>query len=316
MSGAAEFCYGDAIKAFGERSEDDVATLIESALREGKLVRRLDLRRDAGGLPPASLLGYPASDAGLMAFVQPRREGPAEFLAAWPFADRGIAHCMRVKAYHYDEDSADLCLIEGSVDGVALTVFDTFCSGIDRFVPVGDEISLPLHGWATSLKRASLEPMRLQAHQVHPSVREAFAGSFERDGHVEMLVDDLASALPTLTEASPLLEIFGPVKAVEATAAVMGLDRWILRVTIARPRDDTDLDIEISVTSAVWQGEPPRVGDRVVGRVWLQGGLGSTVVRVPPPSRHPGDAAIQSRSLGPLGRCVVWLRRLLRRTKG
>lgn len=64
-----------------------------------------------------------------------------------------------------------------------------------------------------------------------------------------------------------------PVKSVEEFKDWLGQDGWRVRATVMRFGDE-DADLDILITRRAWSGEaPPRVGEDIEGRLWLQGYL-------------------------------------------
>jgi hypothetical protein len=102
-------------------------------------------------------------------------------------------------------------------------------------------------------------------------MREGFREAFERHGELVLHTEQLAAFFPISGDPSPLHEIRSPVKHVREGTPLLGLSVWVLTLTIARAGDgETDLDVELSVTSAVWEGLAPRPGDAVQGLIWVQ----------------------------------------------
>lgn len=66
-----------------------------------------------------------------------------------------------------------------------------------------------------------------------------------------------------------------PIKTVEPFDDFLGQTGWKVRATVMR-FGDTDADLDIYITRRAWQGEePPRPGQDIEGRLWLQGRLWS-----------------------------------------
>lgn len=64
-----------------------------------------------------------------------------------------------------------------------------------------------------------------------------------------------------------------PVKSVTEFKDCLGQDGWRVRATVMRFGDE-DADLDILITQKAWSGEaPPRVGQDIEGRLWLQGYL-------------------------------------------
>ena len=68
----------------------------------------------------------------------------------------------------------------------------------------------------------------------------------------------------------------GPVLKVEPFSKetfddMLGQSGWLIKVKVMRFEDYEDAELEIVMTRHAWSGsEPPRVGEDVVGRPWLQ----------------------------------------------
>lgn len=88
----------------------------------------------------------------------------------------------------------------------------------------------------------------------------------------------------------------GAIQAVEPFEDYLGQAGWKVRVTVMR-FGEVDADLDIHVTRRAWDGEePPREGQNIDGRLWLQGRLWSappacTVVKPVPESAdgEPGE---------------------------
>ena len=64
--------------------------------------------------------------------------------------------------------------------------------------------------------------------------------------------------------------------AVRSIGVVLGQDAWLVRATVMRLSDylSEDVDLDILITPKAWRGsEPPRIGEDIQGRLWLQGRL-------------------------------------------
>ena len=175
---------------------------------------------------------------------------------------------MQVDAPH-SEQGGILSAFCGSIQGVRLSVFDTFCGAISRDVRAGDVVSVRVHGWATSLRRSKSEPIRIDPTKLRAEVRETFGELLDPAGMIVLRTEGVAAIFPALECDSPLYKIYGPVKAVRLGGALLGRAVWVLTVAVARP-DDQDLDVDVSVTSGVWEQHAPAIGDDVEGVVWLQ----------------------------------------------
>ena len=134
-------------------------------------------------------------------------------------------------------------------------------------------ISAHIHGWALQLKAASSQPLTISLDEVmSDSVRETFRDAFERDGQMTIDTGLMTTILEQGSPAapSPLHYIQGIVTSVRDAGTLLGRDLRTLGVAVVRDGDDILLEIEVSVTNAVWQGCWPEVGDHVSGTVWLQ----------------------------------------------
>lgn len=68
-------------------------------------------------------------------------------------------------------------------------------------------------------------------------------------------------------------EFHGPVKSVTPFSDWLGQDGWRVRTTVMRWGDE-GVDLDIVITRHAWSGKaPPRVGQDIEGRLWLQGYL-------------------------------------------
>jgi hypothetical protein len=273
LNNAADFAYSHAIGALGLDAPGWFEEVITVAIEQGVLAATLRQEpSDLASPADAWLLAWPTVEGGLMSCITAGRDGAAnQFAVAWPFATAGIVQQIDITAVHADEDCGFVRLCQGTVDGVSLTAFDTFCAGASRPIAAGDRVSARLHAWAVSAERGSTEPHRFRPEDVSDSVREAFRETFERDGILVIHTDRLVALFPRRSVPSPLYEYRSPVKAVRESAPLLGMSVWILTLTVGRSEDDdSDLDIELSVTSGIWKGPPPQPGDAVQGILWLQ----------------------------------------------
>jgi hypothetical protein len=212
---------------------------------------------------------------GVMAFVRFGPDGKTmEHRAAWPATYAGSRHELHIRAIHEDPKSGSINMVRcGAGDaGVGLTAFDTFCHVAGHALLPDMRVSAHVHGWALKLEPASRRPLTLQAHEVNESVREAMRDAFERDGQITIDTGFMTTIMERgdASAPSPLHDVQGLVVSVREAAPILGRTLRTLGVAVVMDGDDILLDIEITVTDAVWQGEWPKVGDRVRGVVWLQ----------------------------------------------
>ena len=262
---AADFAWWAGTAALGL----DAPGRLERILPEA--VQQADLAAMLGGDPPTTaLLAWPSRAGGLMSCIRMGREGANnEFVVAWPFATTGVAHRMVIGAIHADEDCGALRLIQGQINDHSLVVLDSGCTFADA--RVGTTIDVRLHGWVARLEPAPTEPIRLHPDKVNDSMRGAFREAFERDGELVLHTDQLVAVIPGSGAPTPLYEFRAPVQAVREGIALPGVEAWTLTIAIFRSDDrDETLDIELTLTDAIWQGEPPQVGQPVQGLLWLQ----------------------------------------------
>lgn len=265
----ADFAYGDALHVLWG---DDHERVLPIVIEKGTVVVTLHAPEGKGdGEPEGWLIAWPGMDQGIVAMIRAGRDGASnEFLAGWPISSGGVLHELLITDVLMDEDCSLLRLYECSVRGVSMDLFDSLCAGSQRGLASGDRIMGRVHGWATMLERAPGEPIVIAPEDASPDMRQAFSKDFERDGKLVIHTEELACLLPTSWAGScPLHEVQGIVRAVRTGPPILGRSVFVLTTTVVRP-DNGDIDIDISVTSEIWRGDDPHVGDVVRGIVWLQ----------------------------------------------
>lgn len=268
MSDTVDFGYWAGSAALGLDSAGQLERLLP-VVQEAKLFANL------GGDPPnAFLLAWPDRDFGLMSCIATGQHGQSnQFVVAWPFVSYGLDHRAIVTAIYEDDDCDALRLLDMEIEGISFTAFDAFCGATSRLVTVGSDIPVRLHAWAISAERASSDPIRYKPEDVSPSMREAFAEAFERDGELVFQTDQMVALLPRVEGTSPLYEFQSPIKAVRDGRPLLDMATWVLTIAIARPDDSEEtVDIELTVTGARWDGAPPQPGESIHGILWLQAG--------------------------------------------
>jgi hypothetical protein len=265
VSGPADFGYGDALNAlWGDGGEKFLTIVVEQGVVAADIPA-------ASGERAGWLIAWPDISWGIRAFIAVVDGGAAnEFVAAWPYAATGTRHDMRIEVIHSDVDSSLVQLFETRVRGVPLTVFDVSCAGAQHGLMIGETYPVRLSAWATMLERAPTDPIVFKPDQVNDAMREAFREVFEREGQLVIHTSEMSALLSHGQSPSPLHEIQGPVTTVRLGPPLLGLTIWILTVTVARPDDGDELNVEIIVTSEIWQGDDPKVGEPVRGIAWFQ----------------------------------------------
>ncbi|MBB3982844.1 hypothetical protein GGR44_002524 [Sphingobium fontiphilum] len=257
----AEFYFADGLRA---ALGDSVERWLPAIIEQGVVIEERD---------GAFLLAWPTQEHGIIAYIRAAKNAKsnAEFVAAWPFARTGRALDICIRWFDGDHDNPDIVLAHCAFGDVGFSAFDTFCLASYYQMSVGlIAVRAYVHGWAVKLELPSTQPIVLLPDQVSASVREAFAERFEQDGKVTIETKQMAALLPYRKESTPLHEIRGVVQAVSEEKEMLSLSFITLIVTVARQDDGTPMDIEITVSSEVWQGEWPKVGNAVRGLIWLQ----------------------------------------------
>lgn len=272
INATPHFCYSEALAAL---CGGDTKQMIASVVDDGEVIGVLsDNRKDDSCLWALSDLwnGTP----GAMVFARFGSDGPTlEHSAAWPASVTGSRHTLEIAAIHQDPASQLIHMVGCGAGqaGVGITVFDTFCRVATYGLKPDMCISAHIHGWALQLKAASSQPLTISLDEVmSDSVRETFRDAFERDGQMTIDTGLMTTILEQGSPAapSPLHYIQGIVTSVRDAGTLLGRDLRTLGVAVVRDGDDILLEIEVSVTNAVWQGCWPEVGDHVSGTVWLQ----------------------------------------------
>ena len=225
----------------------------------------------AGG---AFLFSWPDRARGIMSLAEVHGEGPPDFIGAWPFAGTLTDKEATVWAVHRYAPRPELAIIECEWEGNPFWLFDTYCLA-DKAPAIGRPAKLALHGWATKLAPARLDPIVRPAAALSKTGRELYPDRLEADGSLPFDTSELVYLNAARDIPCPLHGVRGIVTGVGPEYEVGDTVLRRLSVTAARSSGDPErvLSLDLTLTRRVWEGDWPQAGQPVEGMAWLQGSI-------------------------------------------
>lgn len=251
---------------------------------------------------------------------KPQRSVPEDwpngFELVWPLREKGVALVLKPEAqanmvvsiFPFCTLGRQLTLtlqevrvwsggleaqITASWGDAEVTFFDTQYPINRAWYQVGQRYDFILSGVAYSVGPAQPRDFPVQYHpdQVAWMNQQRQPGEEPVKTSTTMHLQGAAMFLPVPDWDVDDYSFHAPVKSVTEFTDWLGQDGWRVCATVMR-FGDTDADLDILITRRAWTGDaPPRPGQDIEGRLWLQGYLWMPVS----PSR-PSQAKPKKRS--------------------
>lgn len=198
------------------------------------------------------------------------KEG-GELLSLYPFFSEGIQASIEIRQVFVLNRAETL--IEGSWGQSHISFFDTQFFSNCAWYKAGEAYDFILSGIAYEAK-----PAEVREISITPETRQILA--LEESAPPVISMEDAAMFLPITEWNQDDYWFHGPVLEVkpfskERFGDMLGQSGWQIRVIVMRFDEEyEDAELKIVVTQRAWSGsEPPKVGQNVEGRLWLQGYL-------------------------------------------
>ena len=223
--------------------------------------------------PKGVHLCWPNNNRGLIITLFPDKED-MELVSLYPFISYGTQANIEIERVFVLNHGAET-LIEGRWGESSITFFDISFFSDCAWYKAGEVYDFILSGIAygakpAEVKEISLTPETWQILDLEESVPPTvnMEGSAMFVPITEWNQDDYWFRGPVLKVEPFSKETFNDM---------LGQSGWQVRVKVMRFSDEEDYEdaeLEIVVTQRAWSGsEPPKVGQDVEGRLWLQGYL-------------------------------------------
>ena len=216
--------------------------------------------------------------AALVLSVTNQEEKEIKFQSTYPFARVGARYPITIAKIQEWENG-----IEARIDGVfgdkaSLGFFDTLYHVNKDKYEEGKTYEFDLAGVAYRLKVIEPEPIVITDPEVIARHRKSWAEIGEelitnKDGAIEISMDGAAILDPLEGCAISDFAFRARVRAV-SSFRLEGQTVHVVRGTLIII-DDQEFEVPIYVTDHALEGPPPKPGDNISGRLWLQGYLAS-----------------------------------------
>lgn len=204
-------------------------------------------------------------------------DGACEVASLYPYVDDGVQVTVRLERVRVWARGVE-AQIDGAWGDAAVTFFDTAFLSNRGWYEAGGEYEFLLAGIAYAARPAAAQRIAYTPNPEQIAWERTLARQRGEPPPELPAFIDLGGMAMFLNIPEWDVDDYsfrGPVKTVEPFDDFLGQAGWRVRVTVMR-FDDKDADLDIYVTRRVWQGnEPPRIGQDVEGRLWLQGRLWS-----------------------------------------
>lgn len=223
--------------------------------------------------PKGFQLVWPAEDQGLAIILRAEKEANL-FVSLFPFFSTGCPQTLVLQSVHVWSSGAE-AQIAASWDEGEVTFFDSRYLVNRAWYETGNTYDFVLSAIAYVASHAQHREIKVSRHpeEVAWMNRNLKEGKEPYEADCTVSFDGAAMLLPISEWDVDDYSFRAPVKSVTEFSDWLGQDGWIVRATVMR-FGDNDADLDIVITRRAWSGDgPPRVGDDIEGRFWLQGYL-------------------------------------------
>ena len=219
-------------------------------------------------------LCWPNANQGLVATLC-ATEDAAELMNISPFAGVGVQVGIEIDKVHVWTSGAE-AQVEGAWGEAAVSFFDLAFLHNRSWYETGKRCEFIVAGIAYEAGPARVDKLALAPESRLADWQRASGGLSEEEAAFVSL-EGSRIFLPVTDWDRDDYRFRGPVRDVTAFDQWLGQSGWRLRVGVMEFEGE-NADLDVFVTERAWHGdEPPRIGQDIDGRLWLQGRLWSAV---------------------------------------
>ncbi len=192
----------------------------------------------------------------------------------FPFVASGVRKTLILESVRVWQGELEAQVTAQWGDG-EVTFIDAQYVANRAWYEAGRRWAFALAGLAYRAAPASKREWNIKQHpdQVAWMNRRLKPGEQPHEVDVTIKLDGAALFLPVTEWDTDDYSFHAPIQSVEEFKDWLGQDGWRVRATVMRFGDE-DADLDIFITRRVWVGDaPPRAGQDIEGRPWLQGCL-------------------------------------------
>ena len=217
-------------------------------------------------------LCWPNTNRGLVATLR-TKDSDTELVNVSPFAGIGTQAGVEIKKVHVWTSGAE-AQIEGVWGEVTVSFFDLAFLSSRAWYEVGQRHDFILAGIAYESGVPEVDRLKLAPDSQLAIWQRSHGGSVKgKDAYIGL--EGSSIFVPVEDWDRDDYQFRGPVRGVAAFDDWLGQSGWKVSVGVMRFGDEI-IDLDVFVTERAWDGdEPPRVGQDIEGRLWLQGRLWS-----------------------------------------
>ncbi len=259
----------DRAEIFGRLPEIMPEALVATGFAES----RRPARREPDEWPAGFILNWPLRIQGLSMVIRVDDEAN-NMVSIFPFYATGSQHTLIVKSVKVWESGLE-AQITAAWGETEVSFFDTSFPINRIWYERNETFDFILTGIAYNVRPAANKEI---SFRQHPEVvewvnRELVPEEPLTDSEFVISMEGASVFLPVEGWDIDEYRFHAPVKEVSEFSDWLGQDGWKVRATVMR-FDEVDADLDILITRRAWHGDdPPRVGEDIEGRLWLQGYL-------------------------------------------
>ncbi len=259
----------DRAEIFGRLPEILPDALVATGFAES----RKPARREPTEWPAGFILNWPLRVQG-MSMVIRVDDDANNMVSLFPFYATGSQHTLVVKSVNVWESGLE-AQITATWGESEVCFFDTQYPINRIWYERNETFDFILTGIAYNARPAENREMKIRRHpeEVEWVRRELKLEGPLAEPEYNLSLEGAAFFLPVEDWDVDEYRFHAPVKEVTTFTDWLGQDGWKVRATVMR-FDEGEADLDILITRRAWHDdEPPRVGQDIEGRLWLQGYL-------------------------------------------
>lgn len=223
----------------------------------------------------AVYLVWPFRICGLASAVRIMPDALNEVVSCFPFYAEGIQHRLVIDKVYVWKSGVE-GQIKASFGDATITFFDTLYAANRSWYKSGDAYQFILVGIAYNCRKAEDQIIEIDNIEVVKAIQKTLTENEVKiiDNKIPIHTKGMAVFLPVQEWDRDDYYFRGQIKAVKEIE-ILNQTAWKATVTVIRQvSDKSDCDLDIIVTRKIWHdGNLPKVGDDIEGRLWLQGYL-------------------------------------------